>query len=87
MSPSHARPRHVPAVPAYPAPGDLDLKLIACSCQPSTEGTSAVNFDRARGVLTVEGGRRWRHPDGREPSASVCLGALFVAEAEAVVSV
>jgi endonuclease YncB( thermonuclease family) len=34
--------------------GDLDLKLIACSCRPGTEGTMACNYGRACGVLTVE---------------------------------
>jgi endonuclease YncB( thermonuclease family) len=35
--------------------GDLDLKLIACSCRPGTEGTMGCNYGRACGVLTVEG--------------------------------
>jgi endonuclease YncB( thermonuclease family) len=35
--------------------GDLDLKLIPCSCRPGTEGTMACNWGRACGVLTVEG--------------------------------
>jgi len=35
--------------------GDLDLKLIPCSCRPGTEGTMACNYGRACGVLTVEG--------------------------------
>ena len=34
--------------------GDLDLKLIPCSCRPGTEGTMACNNGRACGVLTVE---------------------------------
>jgi len=34
--------------------GDLDLKLIPCSCRPGTEGKMACNNDRACGVLTVE---------------------------------
>jgi endonuclease YncB( thermonuclease family) len=34
--------------------GDLDLKLIPCSCRPGTEGTMACNYGRACGVLTVE---------------------------------
>jgi endonuclease YncB( thermonuclease family) len=34
--------------------GDLDLKLIACSCRPGTVGTMACNYGRACGVLTVE---------------------------------
>jgi endonuclease YncB( thermonuclease family) len=35
--------------------GDLDLKIISCSCRPGTEGTTACNYGRACGVLTVEG--------------------------------
>jgi endonuclease YncB( thermonuclease family) len=35
--------------------GDLDLKIIRCSCRPGTEGTMACNYGRACGVLTVEG--------------------------------
>jgi endonuclease YncB( thermonuclease family) len=34
--------------------GNLDLKLIPCSCRPGTEGTMACNYGRACGVLTVE---------------------------------
>jgi endonuclease YncB( thermonuclease family) len=33
----------------------VDLKLIACSCRPGTEGTMACNYGRACGVLTVDG--------------------------------
>jgi hypothetical protein len=34
--------------------GDLDLKIIPCSCRPGTEGTMACNYGRSCGVLTVE---------------------------------
>jgi endonuclease YncB( thermonuclease family) len=33
----------------------VDLKLIACSCRPGTEGTMSCNYGRACGVLTVDG--------------------------------
>jgi endonuclease YncB( thermonuclease family) len=34
--------------------GNLDLKLIPCSCRPGTEVTMACNYGRACGLLTVE---------------------------------
>jgi endonuclease YncB( thermonuclease family) len=34
--------------------GNLDLKLIPCSCRPGTEATMACNYGRACGLLTVE---------------------------------
>jgi micrococcal nuclease len=35
--------------------GDLDLKLVRCSCAKGTEGTRLCNYGRACGVLTAKG--------------------------------
>jgi endonuclease YncB( thermonuclease family) len=35
--------------------GDLDLRVVPCSCRPGTEGTMRCNRGRTCGVLTVEG--------------------------------
>jgi endonuclease YncB( thermonuclease family) len=37
------------------ASGNVKLELIRCACQPRTEGTSACNFGRSCGVLTIDG--------------------------------
>ena len=37
------------------AAGDLDLKFIACSCPPGTEGTRACNYGRGCAVLPSNG--------------------------------
>ena len=37
------------------ANGGLDLRMVPCACQPGTEGTSACNFGRACGYLSVHG--------------------------------
>jgi endonuclease YncB( thermonuclease family) len=34
---------------------DLDLQLVQCSCHSGTEGTTACNWGRACGHLTVDG--------------------------------
>jgi endonuclease YncB( thermonuclease family) len=34
---------------------DIDLQLVECSCRPGTEGTTACNWGRACGYLTVDG--------------------------------
>ena len=35
--------------------GDLDLKLVPCSCAPGTEGSDRCNYGRACGMLTSHG--------------------------------
>ena len=37
------------------ANGGLDLRMVPCACKPGTEGTSACNFGRACGHLSVQG--------------------------------
>jgi micrococcal nuclease len=33
----------------------VELRLVACACQPGTQGTNDCNFGRSCGVLTVDG--------------------------------
>ena len=37
------------------AGGGVDLRMVPCACAPGTEGTSACNFGRACGYLSVQG--------------------------------
>lgn len=37
------------------ASGEVKLELVRCACRPETEGTSACNFGRSCGVLTIDG--------------------------------
>ena len=37
------------------AGGGIDLRMVPCACAPGTEGTSACNFGRACGYLSVQG--------------------------------
>jgi len=34
---------------------DIDLRFVACSCRPGTEGTMGCNYGRACAYLTVDG--------------------------------
>ena len=35
---------------------DIDLQIVDCSCRPGTAGTTACNYGRACGYLTIDGG-------------------------------
>jgi hypothetical protein len=48
------RARATLRLPDLVSGGDLDLKLVRCSCREDTQGTKLCNYGRACGVLIAE---------------------------------
>jgi endonuclease YncB( thermonuclease family) len=61
--------------------GDLDLKLIPCSCRAGHRRDDGLQqWARVR-CVDRRRRRRWRHFDGEKSGPPLCVWALFVPEA------